>query len=191
MQSLLKPARAGQSSAIASFPPRSPLDPSPSPPPADVPPASCPSGQVPFQSLRGGSVLRTIADEVRRFGVEVRLRRIALGLRQADVASRAHLSPNHLGAIETGRGGVDPSLGVAISIARGMGTNLQDRLGGFKGLTPLGLEAGRLSDALPAHVQSSAVALLRALERQARGASPGAERGSALSAAHTSSVPRP
>jgi len=189
MQSLLKPARAGQSSAIASVPPPSRLD--PSPPSADVPPSSCPSGHLPFQSLRGGSVLRTIAGEVRRFGVEVRLRRIALGLRQADLASRAHLSPRHLRAIETGRGGVDPSLGVATSIARGLGTNLQDLLGGFKGLTPLGLEAGRLCDALPAHVQSSAVALLRALERQVRGASPGTGGGSALSAAHASSVPRP
>ena len=189
MKSLLKPARSGQSSAVASSSSPSPLD--PSPPSADVPPSSCPSGQVPFQSLRGGSVLRTIAGEVRRFGVEVRLRRIALGLRQAELASRAHLSPNHLGAIETGRGGVDPSLGVAISIARGMGTDLQDLLGGFKGLTPLGLEAGRLCDALPAHLQSSAVALLRALVRQTRGASPGTGGGSALSAAHTSSVPRP
>lgn len=108
--------------------------------------------------------------EVRRFGTEARLRRIALNLRLADLAPLAHLSPNYIGKVENGIWGTNPSLGVAMAIAHGLGTNIQDLLGGFKGLTPLGLEAGRICDALPASIQSSVMEILRTLERQERDA---------------------
>jgi len=110
-----------------------------------------------------------VAREVRRFGLEIRLRRIALGLRLIDLAPLAHLTPSYLGRIENGRRGTDPSLGVAIAVARGLGTSIQDLLGGFKGLTPLGIEAGRICDALPARMQSGAIDLLRAMDPRRHG----------------------
>ena len=106
-----------------------------------------------------------IAAQVRRFGREIRLRRIALDMRIIDLASLAGLTPSYLGRVETGSCGTNPSLGVAMCIARGMNTNIQDLLGGWMGLTALGLEAGRICDRLPESVQGAALELLRALER--------------------------
>ncbi len=109
-----------------------------------------------------------IAAQVRRFGREIRLRRIALDMRIIDLASLAGLTPNYIGRVETGSCGTNPSLGVAMVIARGLNTNIQDLLGGWMGLTPLGLEAGRICDHLPADVQGPAIEILRAVERGER-----------------------
>jgi transcriptional regulator with XRE-family HTH domain len=151
MPSIRKPAASGQSSSSSSS-------------------SSLPSLPRPSPERETPSVTATAARDVRRFGVEVRLRRIALGLRLVDLAPRAHLSPDHLGHIESGRRGTNPSLGVALSIARALGTDLQDLLGGFKGLTPRGIEAGRICDALPESVQAVMIALLRAASRSVNGA---------------------
>lgn len=91
--------------------------------------------------------------------------RLAAKAEELDGAIRR---PAYLSRVETGRYETNPSLGVAMSIARGLNTNIQDLLGGFKGLTPLGLEAGRLCDHLPASMQGGAIALLRALDRVER-----------------------
>ncbi len=109
-----------------------------------------------------------IAAQIRRFGRDVRLRRIALNMRIIDLASVAGLTPTYLARVETSSCGTNPSLGVCMVIARGLNTNIQDLLGGWMGLTALGLEAGRICDRLPESVQGAALELLRALERGER-----------------------
>ena len=156
MASVLKPAESGQSSSPSSS--RRPIYPQVFPP-----------GKAGDEMA-----LMDAARNVRRFGAEIRRRRIALGLRLIDLAPRAHVSPNYIGKIEHGHGGTDPSLGVAMSIARGLGTDLQDLLGGFHLLTPLGIEAGRIFDALPARLQSTAMGFLRALDGVVNGKGNGA-----------------
>ncbi len=73
------------------------------------------------------SPITSVAAEVRRSGLEVRLRRIALGMRLIGLASLAGLTLTYLSRVETGRCGTNPSLGVAMSIARGLNTNIQDQ----------------------------------------------------------------
>ena len=156
MASVLKPAESGQSS-------------SPSSSSRPIYPQIFPPGKAGDEMA-----LMDAARNVRRFGREIRRRRIALGLRLIDLAPRAHVSPNYIGKIEHGHGGTDPSLGVAMAIANGLGTDLQDLLGGFHLLTPLGIEAGRICDALPARLQSTAMGFLRAMDRLVNGNGNGA-----------------
>jgi transcriptional regulator with XRE-family HTH domain len=100
------------------------------------------------------------------FGRTVRSRRKALGLTLEKLAERAELSPNYLGTIETGRR--DPSLSTIEKIAGALGTVAGELLGGAKGLSAQGLEAGRLFDQSSSDVQESLLPLLRTLSRRRR-----------------------
>lgn len=97
------------------------------------------------------------------FGEEVRRRRAAAGMTLEDLGEKADLTANFIGGIEMATR--NPSLLSCLSVARGLGVPLADLLGGFEGLTPSGLEGGRLLDALPPKVRRAALALLRGLAR--------------------------
>ncbi|NUQ73684.1 MAG: helix-turn-helix transcriptional regulator [Polyangiaceae bacterium] len=105
----------------------------------------------------------SIAEEVRRFGEEVRQRREALGLSLEEMAERMHMSPLYLGEVERGTRKRGPSLDFALKIARGFGVELGDLLGGFKGLSARGIEAGRLFERLPSPLQQPTLHMLRAM----------------------------
>ncbi len=55
---------------------------------------------------------------------------------------------------------------MAIRIAKGLGTDLPDLLGGFHGLTPEGLDAARLIEAIPPRARAALLAFLRANEAE-------------------------
>jgi transcriptional regulator with XRE-family HTH domain len=82
------------------------------------------------------------------------------------LAERADLSPNYLGTIENDRR--DPSLSTVEHIARALGTSPAELLGGVKGLGPVGVEAGRLVEALPREAQEPLLLFLRSLTRRRR-----------------------
>ncbi len=100
------------------------------------------------------------------FGAEVRRRRRALGLTLEDLAERSGLSPHYVSTVETGKR--DPSLSTVVALAKGLAVGAGELLGGVKGLSAAGLEAGRLFDLAPRDVQGGVVAILRATARRRR-----------------------
>jgi len=95
------------------------------------------------------------------FGQEVRRRRQALGLTLEAFAERAELTPNFIGGVENGRR--NPSTVTSLAIARGLGVPIGELLGGHEGLSPEGLEGGRLLEALPPKARVAVLAMLRGL----------------------------
>ena len=111
----------------------------------------------------------SIVGEVRQFGEEVRRRREALGMTLEELAERTTLSTIYLGEVERGNRKRGPSLEVALKIARGFNVALGDLLGGVKGLSAGGVEAGRLYETLPCRLQRAALHLLRECAPRAAG----------------------
>jgi transcriptional regulator with XRE-family HTH domain len=94
------------------------------------------------------------------FGSEVRRRRLAARWTIEQLAARAGISPNYLGAIE--RGIRDPSVSVIQAIAGGLGITVAELLGGeVKQLTEAGLEMARMFDEAPERVQDGLLQILR------------------------------
>ena len=92
----------------------------------------------------------------------MRRRRIALNITQKMLAEQAGLSTAHLSNIERGRKrGL--SLDAAFRIAKGMGTDVPDLVGGYMGLSGEGIEAARLILSVPLESRLPLLELVRAL----------------------------
>jgi transcriptional regulator with XRE-family HTH domain len=105
--------------------------------------------------------------EVRAFGREVLRRRSDLGMTQEELGERAKLSAIFVGRVESGKMRRGPSLAMAFRIAKGLEVPLADMLGGGQKIGPMGLEAGRLVEALPKALREPAIRLLRGLTKEA------------------------
>ena len=99
---------------------------------------------------------------MRAFGGEVHRRRIALNMTREMLAKRAGLSARHLGDIERGQLPRGLSLDAAFRIARAMGTDIPDLVGGYKGLSPEEMDTARLISTLPPSSKSAFLDLVRA-----------------------------
>jgi hypothetical protein len=66
--------------------------------------------------------------------------------------------------VEMGQRRRGPSLRVALRIAKGLGTDLPDRLGGFHGLSPEGIQIARIVQTLSPGTRAALLGLLRALD---------------------------
>jgi transcriptional regulator with XRE-family HTH domain len=95
------------------------------------------------------------------FGREIRRRRAALGMTLEVLGERAEITPHFIGGVELGRR--NPSIVSCLSIARGLGVELAELLGGIEDLSPEGLEGARLFEALPKASRAAVLALLRGL----------------------------
>jgi transcriptional regulator with XRE-family HTH domain len=103
------------------------------------------------------------SDAVRAFGQEVRRRRIALAMNLKMLGVRAEITPSFLSMVEMGRRRRGPSLRVALRIAKGLGTDLPDLLGGFHGLTPEGIQIARVVQILSPGTRAALLEFMRAL----------------------------
>lgn len=140
-----------------------PPPPSPSPSPASPDsPFSLPTGKAKRATIRRARVAFSTA-AVRAFGREVRLRRIALNMTLEALAEEAGVSPTYLSEVERGVRHRGLSLDVAFRIAKGMGTDVPDLVGGYRGLSSEGIEAARLIVLLPRRSRVPILALVRAL----------------------------
>jgi transcriptional regulator with XRE-family HTH domain len=100
---------------------------------------------------------------LRAFGAEVRRRRLEQGFSLEAFGSRAALTANFIGMIETGR--KEASLSTVLKLASGLGCKPGQLFDTGK-MTAAALEAGTLFDAINTPEQRKAVLkLLRALER--------------------------
>jgi transcriptional regulator with XRE-family HTH domain len=79
------------------------------------------------------------------------------------LAEESGVSPTYLSEVERGERRRGLSLNVALRIARGMGTDVQDLLGGYKGLPAEALEAARLIVLLPRRSRLPILHLVRSL----------------------------
>ena len=95
------------------------------------------------------------------FGAEIRRRRESRGMTLDDLSAGSGLSPNFIGQIEAGRR--NPSILSMLSIAKGLAIDPTELLGGHEGLSPEGLEAGRLIDLIPPLIRRRVLDLLHAL----------------------------
>jgi len=66
----------------------------------------------------------------KRFGAELRRRRLKAGLSQAKLAEKANTSPNTVARLERGEGG--PSLSMAEALAAALRCRIEDLIGGGK-----------------------------------------------------------
>lgn len=99
-------------------------------------------------------------------GVEVRRRRTDLKLTVEKLAEFADLSTNYIGSIELGTR--DPSLSTLISVAHGLGVQVQDLLPGNVELSPASMEVGKIFNEAPPEVQEGVLAVLRHCSRYMR-----------------------
>jgi XRE family transcriptional regulator, fatty acid utilization regulator len=93
----------------------------------------------------------------------IRRRRIEAGLTLEDLAKRAGITPNYLGAVELGKR--DPSLSTLEAIANGLGIALGELFGDAPALSELGLTTGQLYDAAVPEVQKAILMILYAAVR--------------------------
>lgn len=100
------------------------------------------------------------------FGAEVRRRRKAKKLTLEKLAGKSGLSPNYLGGVE--RGDRDPSLSTVFALAKGLGVSAGELLGGVEGLSPAGIEAGKLFEAVPVEDRPAMLTLLSSLGKRKR-----------------------
>jgi transcriptional regulator with XRE-family HTH domain len=90
-----------------------------------------------------------------------------VGWTQAELAARANVEPNYLGAIEIGRRSRGPSFGIVLELARALDVEVGDLVGSAsKQLSPASFEAARLIEAMPAGLRGRILPLLRALVPQ-------------------------
>ena len=96
-----------------------------------------------------------------KFGAEVRRRRKAAGWTLEVLAERADLSTHYLSTVETNQR--DPSLSTVEKLAGAFGIGPGELLGASAELTPEGLEAGKLVEALPPRIREATLVMLTAL----------------------------
>jgi transcriptional regulator with XRE-family HTH domain len=106
----------------------------------------------------------TTDPKVATFGPEVRRRRQELGLTIEELAERADLSTNYLGAVE--RGEKNPSLTTVAAIASGLGVSVRALVTGededeATDLTVKGRELAEIFDVLPTDLREAVMAILR------------------------------
>jgi transcriptional regulator with XRE-family HTH domain len=121
-----------------------------------------PGGKARRATLRRARIAFSSA-AVRAFGGEVRRRRVALNMTLESLAEQAGVSATYLSAIERGERRRGLSLNVAFRIAKGMGTDIPDLVGGYMGLSPEGIEAARLLVLLPRRSRLPILDLIRSL----------------------------
>lgn len=98
-------------------------------------------------------------------GKVVRRRRKQLGWSVETLAGKARLSPNYLGLLER-EAKRNPSLAAVRSLAKALSMSLSELLGDGQALSPAGVEAAHLLDALPGDDQDLVLRLLRSLGRR-------------------------
>ena len=98
-------------------------------------------------------------------GKVVRRRRKQLGWSVETLAGKARLSPNYLGLLER-EAKRNPSLGAVRLLAKALGVSLSELLGDDQGLSPAGVEAAKLVDALSGDDQDLVLRLMRSLGRR-------------------------
>ena len=96
-----------------------------------------------------------------RFGRELRRRRESVGMTLEALAQRAGLTPNFIGAVETGKR--DPSLSTILALAKGLGIKPAELLGTMVDLSPRAEEVARLFDVIAEEIQHAIMAILRTL----------------------------
>lgn len=96
---------------------------------------------------------------MKRFGREIRRRRLALGLSLAELSERVGLTPNFIGTIEKGLR--NPSVSTIRSLARGLEAPPAEFFTRAQGLAPPGLEAARMFEGVPILVKPSLFELMR------------------------------
>jgi transcriptional regulator with XRE-family HTH domain len=103
------------------------------------------------------------AVEVRAFGREVLRRCSDLGMTQEELGERAKLSSIYVGRIESGKMRRGLSLAMEFRIAKGLDVSLSDMIGGMAKLGPVGVEAGRIVEALPKALRGPTMDLISAV----------------------------
>ena len=98
-------------------------------------------------------------------GKVVRRKRKQLGWSVETLAAKARLSPNYLGLLER-EAKRNPSLAAVRSLAKALGVSLSELLGDDQGLSPAGVEAAKLVDALSGDDQDLVLRLMRSLSRR-------------------------
>ena len=98
------------------------------------------------------------------FGDEVRRRRQARGWTLEKLAERAELTAHYLSTVETKKR--DVSVSTVEKLAKALGCAPGELLGSVPGLSPAGVEVGKLYDAAPAEVQDGVAKILRATARR-------------------------
>lgn len=104
---------------------------------------------------------------VKEFGAEIRRRRRDMGWTLDDLATRAGLTANFVGAIELGKR--NPSITTAAALARGLRIPLGELFGEPDTLSAGAMEVGRLYDTLDERVQSLCMQLVRTLAKRKEG----------------------
>jgi len=99
-------------------------------------------------------------------GKTIRRRRNALGLSIETLAETCGITPNYLGSVELDKR--DPSLSTMLAIAKGLRVPPGELLGGVEGLSPVGLEAGKLFEQVSSDDQVALLRLMRSLARRKR-----------------------
>ena len=105
------------------------------------------------------SNLRKKPDSGWTLGVEVRRRRMDLGLTIEELAERSGLSANFVGTIETGKR--DPSISTLMALARGLDIPARDLLPGFRDLSPSAMEAAEAFESAPPEIKEGVISVLR------------------------------
>jgi transcriptional regulator with XRE-family HTH domain len=83
---------------------------------------------------------------------------------QEDLADRAGLSPHFLSTLENDKR--DPSVSTVQALAKALGVTPGDLLGGHAELSPDGVEAGKLYEALTETAQETVLATMRLLPKR-------------------------
>ena len=99
-----------------------------------------------------------------KFGREIRRRRESLGLTLEQLAERAGLTPNYIGAIELGKR--DPSLSTILGLARGLGAEPGELFGTVPNLGPAATEMARLFDQTVPDIQEAVLQILRSCAKK-------------------------
>jgi transcriptional regulator with XRE-family HTH domain len=94
------------------------------------------------ERCRGCATISIVKD----FGRGIRRRRDTLGLTLEQLAARANLTPNYIGAIENGKR--DPSLSTLQALARGLSVPVGELLGDPPALSAAAMEVERLFEGL-------------------------------------------
>lgn len=100
---------------------------------------------------------------IERFGREVRRRRKAQSLTLEQLAERAGMSANYLGAVE--RGSVNPSVSTIQALAKALGAAPGELVGEVEQLSPIARELAEMFELLSSEMKRVLLLLLRAAVR--------------------------
>ncbi len=99
-----------------------------------------------------------------RLGREIRRRRTASGLSVAELARSSCLTASYLSDLERGKGCRNPSIGILLSIAQGLGVDVADLFGSKRRkLSAIGREGGLLLEDIAPPMQEAMLCIMRAL----------------------------